>query len=299
MRLAFTCFAFLLAFGLLMPVYGQNEKKDDKKVDPAAQKADDPKGKDDKTDPKGKDDKKDPKGKDDKKDPKGKDNKKDPKTDVKKFSYAQYFSGKISAMSEKTGEMTVEVTQKMQVPVNNAAQLLANYQRDMVNWKNDLANRQVQIFQQKNPFEKQRQIIELQKVQSNPPKYPQLYQTQDKKTDVIVRIGKEMKVRTAFPELQYDNKGNPIPLTPEKAKELQGPEGYPGFPTEFSALHTGQNVQVFVNLPKNSPASKDPKKKGPDISDIIGGGAKNKDQPEEVNPNLPEAVAIMIISEKK
>jgi len=91
-------------------------------------------------------------------------------------------------------------------------------------------------------------------------------------------------------------------MTTDKLKELQGPEGFPGFPSEFGALHTNLNVVVYLSKPTGT-TSKDPKKKPNqvDISDIIGGGTKvNPDMPEEItNPNTPQVMLVVIMTEKK
>jgi hypothetical protein len=246
----------------------QDPKKDDKKID----KGDDPK-------------------KDDKKDPK-KDDKKDPKKDVPKFTYAATFAGKLTSIAQN-GEMTIQVTWKAKVPHGDYNQRVLNYQVAVANWQKDLVNREYQIAVEKNPQNKFNQIIEYQKVKSNPPKAPELFYMKDMSQDVIVSQAKDMKIRLQVPEVQFDKKGNPIPFTADFLKELQGPEGYPGFPTENANLTTNTIVQVYLA----KPIPKDPKKKGPDISDIIGGGNKKDPKMDEpADPGTPQVTLVVIMN---
>jgi len=300
MRLLTTLTA-LFVFGLILSVaQGQEAKapapQDNKKEAGNKEKpADPPKG-EEKKDDKGKDDKgKDDKGKDDK----GKDDKKkdDKKNTTPKFTYHYTFAGKLMSVSPNSGEVTIQVNYKVKTPHGDANQRL-------LNWQKDLANRQVQIAQEKNPQQRYNLMIEYQKVLAKP---PELFYLKDMTQDVILKQAKDMKVRVQYPELQYDTKGNPIPFTKEKLKELQGAEGYPGFPTENPALQTNTTVQVYVIFPtpKGVVDPKDPKKKAPDITDIIGSAAKPKDKDkkdpavEDDDTTTPRIVAVLIANNYK
>lgn len=258
MRLGIGLTALFLAFVIAAPSYGQDEKK--KPVTP-----DDLLGK-----------------KDEKKDPKKKAEPKKP--EVNKFTYGQTFGGKLVNMAN--GQLTIQITTNLKVPYPDAG-------RRLLNWQRDIANRKNSIARERNPFRRQQLIAQLQQKMAQP---PQLYKIEKKTQDVIVPTGKDMKVRVAFPEPQYDEKGALIKLTAQKLKELQGNEGYPGYPADFNALHNGVLVQVYLSNPK---VDSQKKKKGVDISDIIGGSKEEPGVGVEPNPNLPQVVAIVILGESK
>jgi len=306
MRLLTTLTALLLTVFVLNLAQGQEAKapakQDDKKEAGKNEKPADPQKGDDKKDDKGKDDKKPDdkkgdKGKDDKKpDDKKPDDKKNPKDTTPKFAYHYTFAGKLMSVSPNSGELTIQVSYKVKTAHADANQRY-------INWQKDLANRQVQIAQEKNPQTRFNQMIEYQKVLAKP---PELFYFKDVTQDVILKQAKDMKVRGQFPEIQYDTKGNPIPLTKEKVKELQGPEGYPGFPLDNPTLPTNTTVQVYLVFPtpKGVVDPKDPKKKAPDITDIIGATKpkdKDKKEPgvEDDDTTSPRIVAVMIANNYK
>jgi hypothetical protein len=258
--------ATFLTLALFSFVQAQDAKAPDKgdKKDPPVKKDTPPDKKD--TDDKGKDDKKKPM---------------EPATP--KFTYGGTFVGKLKTVTQK-GELTVTLTQKIKVTRPNAAQVIYNYNKG-------IADRQYNIAREQNPQQRFNLINDLNNFKvNNAPKFNDLYEIKELSQDVIVQQAKEIKLRVAFPELQYDAKGNPVQLTKEKLKELQGPEGYPGYPTELSNLTTNTMVQVYLA----KPLPKDPKKKGPDVSDIIGGG--KTPTVEDMENTLPQATVIFFKS---
>jgi hypothetical protein len=312
------CLSALLAAGLLfsLPVLAQDAKKQDNKKPPSV---DDILGalnkKNDKKDVAGKDDAKDPKKPGAKDDKNGKD-KKDLGLDDKKskLEYGTVAVGSVQRV-EANGELALKITTKIQVQHADAAQRMFNYNKSLADRANDLARRQFDIQRERNPQQRQNLIQQYyQQVASyanNPIKPPELYYAKDVTNDVIVRLGKDVIVRTLFPEPQYDDKGNPIQLTPQKIKEMRGPEGYPAFPAQLSDLRTGQTVQIYLARPKGAVNPKDKNKKTA-IGDIIGKQQKPNPNPnpnnakdggnapavdELENPNIPEVVMIVIVKE--
>jgi len=278
MRLVASLTAILFSLALLNFAAAQEAKAP---ANPEIKKDDDKKTADDK----GKDDK----GKDDKtKDDKGKD--KTPKAAKPTFTYDSTFAGKLMTVAQN-GELTIQYTQKVPVP-------RPSFQQEYLTWQQSLSSRYGQYLQEKNPSQKYNHLIEYQKLQAKPPVQ---YEIKDMTKDVVVKQAKTMKIRLAVPELQYDDKGNLVKLDATKLKELQGPEGYPGYPAEIAALQTNQYVHVFMVKPaaKGPKGSKEDPKKGPDISDIIGGGVKdgdNKQAPTIVDEdwNGPRVILVVI-----
>ncbi|HEY9870430.1 MAG TPA: hypothetical protein V6D08_14795 [Candidatus Obscuribacterales bacterium] len=260
----------LAALLVALPAFAQDAKKaEPKKGDNKKAIGDLLGGKDKKADAKG-----DPKGKDDKKPA--------PDDGKKRIEWGTYFLGKLQKM--EAGTMTFKVKITRQVPYPDAAQRLFN-------WKKGLADRYTNILRERNPIERQRQLLEYQKALAQP---PQLYRVETTEHDFTVRPAKELIVRVNIPDPQYDSKGNLIPLTKEKLKELQGPEGYPGFPAQMSDLAQGSDVYVYLARPKNT--GKQPDKKAPTVEDLLRGTGNNEKQVDDlVDPRIPEAVMVMIV----
>jgi hypothetical protein len=110
-----------------------------------------------------------------------------------------------------------------------------------------------------------------------------LYRVQQTKTTVELHAADDMKVRTSFPPLDYDEKGNPKKYTLRELKALKGPGKLPGYPAEFDNLRANQVVRVY--LPKALPA---PRKKG-----------KKKGDPDAADDDLakgrPEVVMVLVL----
>jgi hypothetical protein len=111
-----------------------------------------------------------------------------------------------------------------------------------------------------------------------------LYRIQLTKSTVELHAADDMKVRTSFPPLDYDEKGNPKKYTLRELKALKGPGKLPGYPAEFDNLRANQVVRVY--LPKALPPA--PRKKG-----------KKKGDPDAADDDLakgrPEVVMVLVL----
>jgi hypothetical protein len=214
-------------------------------------------------------------------DDKKKGDKKTPATPT--FTYGQTFIGKLMKI-DANGELTVQIAYKIK-------EYLPDAQQRLINWQNDVNNKKIQIAKAQNQQQYLQYVAEYQKALASP---PVLTTDKDMTKDFVLKPAKDMKLRVAIPEIKYDTKGNPIPFTKETLKELAGPEGYPGYPTEIVTLQTNQTVQVFLSKPK----AKDPKKKtGPDITDIIGGGNPKDNPMMEEDLSIPRVLVIVVLKQ--
>lgn len=240
--------------------------------------------------------------KDDKKDDKDAEktdkDKKEAKDDSKKFRAGGAFMGKILRMGQSAkSEITLEVAYQMQVPNPSGQQELLRRQQD-------IARRQFDLSRSRNAQEYQQRLRSLQEIMTRPP--PKLFDIKEYTREVSVRAADDMIVRSAYPEVQYDDKGNQIQMTPDLLKKMAGPEGYPGFPAELSAVKPNSYVRVYLApMPKKKG---DPKQKQPgaksnktevDIADLLGENAAEAPSAVESlsDPNTPTAILIEVLKE--
>jgi hypothetical protein len=102
---------------------------------------------------------------------------------------------------------------------------------------------------------------------------------------VDVRGTDDVKVRTAFLPVQFDDNGFPKKWTEKEKKELRGDTQIPGYPSDFDQIKSGQYVDIYL-VKKAPPPKADPKKKK----------AAAEDDPPEMAPT-PEVVVIVILQE--
>jgi hypothetical protein len=246
MKLLGTMIAFLALSVLLLPALtAQDAKKDDAKKDEV--KKDEAK-KDEKKDPEKKDEAK--KDKDEKKDPEK--NKGEPKTEKKKeekLVYGQVLNGKrLARIADNSArEFAIDMPELDPMKVFQFQQ-----------WQQQ---QMLSIAQQTNPQQRAQQMFNYQRdlamKQANP-------QTLHNMKPFDLRAVEDIKIRTMFPPVQYDDQGNLIKWTPKKIAEMRAKDKLPGFAAELDALKVGQYVDVY--LAKQAPMAKTPlpKKKGVD-----------------------------------
>jgi hypothetical protein len=76
-----------------------------------------------------------------------------------------------------------------------------------------------------------------------------------------VRTGSGMKVRTMFPPIEYDSKGNLKRWTTKEIAALRGSSKLPGFPASIENLRGGQIVDLYVaKIPMKKTAPREKKK---------------------------------------
>jgi hypothetical protein len=228
-------------------------------------------------------------------DPKGKNAPKDEKKVEKgdkaekgekkpRLVHGPVFMGKLKEMdSNSQKNFTVEIQIPVPSPEGQKALLQAQ-----AGW----AQRQAQLLRTADPRQRYQQAMQLQAdiAKETPRLQAGLVKLQP--LDVQLRAADNIRVRTAFPPFDYDEKGRPKVYTRKELKEMKGPENLPGFTAEYEALRAGQMVQVF--LVKNQP---DP------------GGKKGKarpkakinldDDPELARERRLEVIMIVILAEPK
>jgi hypothetical protein len=85
---------------------------------------------------------------------------------------------------------------------------------------------------------------------------------------IDVRTGANMKVRTAFPPVEYDAKGNLKRWTPKEIAALRGGTRLPGYPAQMDALRTGQIVDLYCAVvPAKKTTAKEAREKKKMVDD--------------------------------
>lgn len=91
--------------------------------------------------------------------------------------------------------------------------------------------------------------------------YNQYVQKMQQANIIDVRTGQGMKVRTMFPPLEFDLKGNVKRWTQKEIAAARAGSKLPGLPAQFDALKAGQIVDLYVaKLPATKKTAKDKKK---------------------------------------
>ena len=91
--------------------------------------------------------------------------------------------------------------------------------------------------------------------------YNQYRQKMSQANVIDVRTGQGMKVRTMFPPLEFDLKGNVKRWTQKEIATARAGSKLPGLPAQFDALKAGQVVDLYVaKTPVKKTAAKDKKK---------------------------------------
>ena len=247
MKLLGTMIAFLALSVLLLPALtAQDAKKDEAKKDEV---------------------KKDEAKKDEaKKDEKKAEKKKEEKKKEEKLVYGQKINAKLARIADNSArEFAIDMPELDPMKVFQFQQ----WQMQQI----------VAIAQQQNPQQRAQSMynyqIEMAKKQSNP-------QTRHTMKPVDMRAVEDIKVRTMYPPVQYDDQGNLIKWTAKKIAEMRSKDKLPGFAADLDALKAGQYVDVY--LAKQAPMPKTlPKKKG---------GAADDDIPMIVRPDVVMIVVI-------
>jgi flagellar motor protein MotB len=131
--------------------------------------------------------------------------------------------------------------------VRQVQQLMVRQQRIMLN--PNLGQAQQQLIQLLRDAERlqqsQKDLLKVKSVEKN----------------VELELAEDVKVRSAQPVQQFDDKGNIKRYTAKELRELKGNEKMPGFPAELSDLQPGQTVLVKVvrRLPPKSADRQPPK----------------------------------------
>jgi hypothetical protein len=262
----------LVSMALLLPSLAQDNKeparkeaqnKEVEKKEPAKEEAKDPK---EKPEPK-------------------KADKADPKPPEEKVVWGSELFGKLKEMDANSQkDFTIQLTYKLQEPNLDA-------QRQLVQQKNQLAQQQAQLAQHTFNLKRARTPDEARQVQQQLFNIKQqmastlnslaqtqrnLYRVKELQKDVPVRAVDNIKVRSLYPPVVYDDKGQLKAWNAKELAALKGGSRLPGYPAEYEILRPGQMVRVY--LAKQAPAEK----------------AKKKFEDEDDLPSRPEVVMIVV-----
>jgi hypothetical protein len=111
----------------------------------------------------------------------------------------------------------------------NYAKAMANYERDVYNFKVELAKKDVTTVK---PFD--------------------------------VRANDEAKVRSMNPPVEFDDQGFQKKWTKKELEERRDKTGLPGFAVEWDHVKAGQTVEIYLVKAPAPPKDQPKKKKGPD-----------------------------------
>jgi hypothetical protein len=233
-----------LVVALAVPVFAADEKKDEKKK----KKADAAKAK------------------------KKADDVVEPKAKPEKVVYGQTFAGtltRIAGNSQK--DFAVQITYRYQAINQGALNSLAQIQQQ-----------QRQAMLNRNPIQRRQQLAQIS--QQMQQAMQNLYQIKEKKVDVELRAADEMKIRTAHPPVEYDDKGNLKKYTAKELKALKGPGNLPGYPGDWESLRAYQVVRVYLAKKKFIPKKKAKKK-----DDVLD------DDDDDLGNAKPEVVMVVVL----
>jgi hypothetical protein len=178
----------------------------------------------------------------------------------KKALAAGKIAGKLTQLEATQKNLTVQVMVKVPNPAFN----MAASQRQLAEASAD-----------RNPVNRARRVAEIQ---ANMAK--QMYK--DHPLNVELQASDDVKVRTFNLPLDYDDKGKPRKYTQKELKDLKGPDPkLPGYTSDFESLKTGQEVEVSILVPKNTPKPK----------------VKDKDRDVVAEEERPKATMIVILRE--
>jgi hypothetical protein len=227
MRIAGRVLSLLVLLACLLPVLGQDEKKEPDKPEPEKKKEKEPA--------------------------------------EEKLVYGHKF-GPVKLVRAEGAEFAIDV------PVPDAKKIY-----DLNIWNvQQMAN----ISRQQNP---QQRAVDLARHKMEYVRR-QLNDTTSLKT-VEVRAAENMKVRTNYPPVQFDDQGNLKRWTNKELIALRGKSKWPGtYPGEVDILKVGQVVEVYLAKPPAPPKGSGPKRKA-DLEAELPEGVK------------PEAVLIVVLQE--
>jgi hypothetical protein len=162
---------------------------------------------------------------------------KDKKEAREKFLATGRVVGKLLHVEGAQRYFTVQVTYR--VPQQNLGEVQA------------IANLQLQIadaYRRGDAGAVVSNRLELARHQQNVISYHEEHQSIEFQAD------DELKVRTAFAPVEYDDKGKPRRLSEKEKKELRGPDSsLPGYTADFDSLKQDQIVEVYLAKSKDLP----------------------------------------------
>jgi hypothetical protein len=273
----------ILGLALILPSWGQDAKTDKK---PAA-------------DAKTAKDKKAADKKKDKSKTKSKTKKKEEVNPEDKVAYGQVVTGKLAQIDANSQrDFTVAV---MLPDPKKIYDLNVWMQQNIVVWQAQqvasLARQQLSIAQQTTVANRQNALVQYNQslAQYNVTLAQRQVDLAQRETqiyspkDIELRAAEKIKVRTAVPPTEYDDKGNMKRWSLKELKTLKKGSKLPGYPAEFDALRPGQMLAVYLAKPVLPETKKG--KKGVKIEGI------KLDPENEGVPVRPEVVMIIVVQD--
>jgi hypothetical protein len=198
------------------------------------------------------DDKKDVEKKDAKDEKKGDEKKGDDKTDEKKDSKKEEAAKKKVKYSDPEEEKILTGTVTMRARIQNMDANSAGEFSVQLPYAFPAKIKATQAWYA--------QLLQAKSVTQET--YNQYRQKMSQANVIDVRTGQGMKVRTMFPPLEFDLKGNVKRWTQKEIATARAGSKLPGLPAQFDALKAGQIVDLYVaKTPvKKTAAAKDKKK---------------------------------------
>jgi hypothetical protein len=216
--------------------------------------------------------------------------KKDGDKDEKKPEGEKYINlGQVAGILTSTGgsesDYAIRVTLHVVEP-NPQAQL------DLIKKNAQLMQRQAQIMNVRNPWQRQQQMVQLMRDAQQAP--ANLFTVKEVQHDVRASPADDMKVRLAQPPDAFDDKGNIKKYTAKELKELKGPDNLPGFTGTLEDVKANQLVLVTLARKPVKPADK------PKNGDKPKDGEKAKDDNKLFDKDNPLLIRmIVVLGEKK
>jgi hypothetical protein len=174
--------------------------------------------------------------KDDPKDKKADDKKPDDKKDGHKdWVTAGKMNGELVSVDESKKTLKVKLTSEVRTLNQNEAQALA---QEQANLARAIAARNAQGAQQA-----QQNILNHER---------NLYKVEQKTQEVEVPTLDDVKIRVSTPAVVFDDDGKIKKQTAEELRKLKGDPSLPGYPSDFSSLHSGQKVTITLMRKKDA-----------------------------------------------
>jgi hypothetical protein len=209
----------------------------------------------------------------------------DKKPEGEKLVTVGQIAGVLTSTGGSEAEYTIRVT--LHIPEPNL-----QAQADLVRKQQQLALRQLQIMSNRNPVQRQQQLVQLVLDAQQMPQ--NLWTLKEVKQDVKAVPADDMKVRIARPPDAYDDKGNPKKYTAKELKELKGPDNLPGYTGALEDVKVNQLVLVTL-VRKPAKAAEKPKE-----GDKAHDKDKDKDKPLDKDKDNPLLIrTIVVLGEKK
>jgi hypothetical protein len=203
----------------------------------------------------------------------------DKKPEAEKLLSLGQVAGVLTNTGGSEANYTIRVTLRVVQP-NPQAEV------ELLRKNQQLIQRQAQIMNNRNPWQRQQQLAQLVRDAQQAP--ANLFTVKDVPQDVRAVPADDMKVRLAQPPPAFDDKGNIKKYTAKELKELKGPDNLPGYTGTMDDVKANQLVVVYL--------ARKPAKAGDKAKD----GEKTKDGDKLLDKDNPLVIRmIVVLGDKK